>query len=131
MKNKPTLAQKQAAQARRQSLAAMAKQAAALTPEERTRIFPGDVVTVEKHPLSTVNRTIAIMQRPSVSIVGGFRQWQAVGRIVRKGEKSLAIWCPIAAKASEETGEAGDNPRPGFRLVSVFDIAQTDEITAE
>jgi hypothetical protein len=109
----------------------MAKQAAALSPEERTRLFPGEVVTVEKHPLSPVNRTIAIMQRPSVSIVGGFRQWQAVGRIVRKGEKSLAIWCPIAAKVADETGEAGDNPRPGFRLVSVFDIAQTDEITAE
>jgi hypothetical protein len=124
-KRQATPAQKQAAQARRDAIAALAKQAASLSPEKRAAMLAGEVRTIEGHALSPKNQILLIMQKPGVSFVGGFQQWKKAGRCVRKGEKSLALWIPIAGKKEEETGE---DSRPLFRLASVFDITQTDAI---
>jgi antirestriction protein ArdC len=125
-KRQATPAQKQAAAARRDAIATLAKKAAALPTEERAAMLAGEVRTIEGHALSPKNQILLIMQRPSVSFVGGFQQWKKAGRQVRKGEKSLALWIPIAGKKADE--ESGEDSRPLFRLASVFDITQTDAI---
>ena len=59
-------------------------------------------------------------QRPDASLVAGYKKWQAVGRQVKKGERSLAIYAPLTRK------EDGETVVFGFRSASVFDILQTD-----
>lgn len=56
----------------------------------------------------------------------GFRQWQEVGRNVKKGEKAFCILAPLFAKMKDaETGE--EKPRPyGFKGVPVFGYSQTE-----
>ena len=128
MKKQITESQKAAARERREKLAAMAKQIAAMPPEERAALAAQGVATIEGHALSLKNTLLLVMQRAQVSVVGGFRQWQAAGRIVRKGEKALALWIPVSRKETNDDGEETVNP--GFRLANVFDISQTEEIPA-
>jgi hypothetical protein len=79
--------------------------------------------------LSPFNQCLLVHQNSSVSIVGGFQQWKKLGRSVKKGERSLAIWVPCG-KQVENAGEAGANPDTDndrfFILGSVFDITQTE-----
>ncbi len=57
--------------------------------------------------------------------VAGYREWQALGRQVRKGEHAIALGAPVVVK-DKETGQ----PKVvNMRTVSVFDISQTDEIS--
>jgi hypothetical protein len=128
MKKHATESQKQAARERREKLAAMAKQIAAMPPEDRAKLAAQGVATIEGHALSLKNAMLLIMQRAQVSVVGGFRQWKQAGRIVRKGEKALALWIPVSRKETDESGEETVNP--GFRIANVFDISQTEEIPA-
>lgn len=58
--------------------------------------------------------------------VAGFHQWRDAGRIVRKGAKGYAIWAPIVRK-----GDAPEDGPSGFTVRHVFDVADTDAITAE
>ena len=56
----------------------------------------------------------------------GFRQWQAAGRWVKKGEKSFPILAPVLKSVRDgATGEAKE-VLLGFRGVSVFGAGQTD-----
>lgn len=128
MKKQITESQKQAAKERREKLAAMAKQIAAMPPEDRAKLAGQGVATIEGHALSLKNAMLLIMQRAQVSVVGGFQQWRQAGRIVRKGEKALALWIPVTRKETDESGEETVNP--GFRIANVFDISQTEEIPA-
>ncbi len=67
------------------------------------------------------------MQRPSATQVAGYRQWQKLGRQVRKGEKSIAIIAPCTYKREVERddGETDTEASVYFPAVAVFDIAQT------
>lgn len=60
------------------------------------------------------------------SRVAGFRAWQELGRHVRKGEKGLQILAPVIRKVPPEPGREDEKRIVGFRVVHVFDIAQTD-----
>ena len=63
--------------------------------------------------------------------VGGFRQWQKVGRVVREGETACGfIWVPIGKRTREnkETGESEEVGGNRFRLVPMFDVRQTEAI---
>lgn len=128
MKKHATESQKQAARERREKLAAMAKQIAAMPPEDRAKLAAQGVATIEGRALSLKNAMLLIMQRAQVSVVGGFRQWKQAGRIVRKGEKALALWIPVSRKETDESG--AETVNPGFRIANVFDISQTEEIPA-
>ena len=56
----------------------------------------------------------------------GFRQWQAVGRTVKKGEKAFHILTPCTKQMEDEgTGEKR-KMLMGFRGAPVFGHAQTD-----
>ena len=80
--------------------------------------------TCEGHTLSRFNTIACIMQKPDVSLVGGFQQWRAKGRIVRKGERGFTIFFPCFKK-NEETGEEA---LAYFRTATVFDISQTEPL---
>lgn len=60
----------------------------------------------------------------------GFRQWLAVGRHVRKGERAFYILAPCTRTAKDDDPDAGiekgDVLVQGFRDVAVFGYAQTD-----
>ncbi len=74
------------------------------------------------------NCMLIAMQCPSATQVAGYRQWQKLGRQVRKGERSIAIIAPCTYKREVERDDGETDTEAGvyFRAVSVFDIAQTD-----
>ena len=72
------------------------------------------------------NQWLILMQRPDATRVAGYRTWPEFGRHVRRGEHGIAIFAPMTRKVTdEETGEERLAVR-GFRVVHVFDVAQTD-----
>lgn len=81
------------------------------------------------------NQMMIYCQDHHATQVNSFKRWQELGRMVRKGEKSIKIWAPITVRTNlvqettdDTTGETIETPikRTAFRLVSVFDITQTD-----
>ncbi|GAB3584535.1 hypothetical protein GCM10027406_31100 [Leifsonia lichenia] len=85
------------------------------------------------HNYSLNNLLLILAQNPDATMVAGFRQWQAKGRQVRKGEKSIKIFgyrektTETATDANEPTEDEGRVTRY-FPTLSVFDITQTDPI---
>lgn len=135
MKRQPTQEQKDAAEARRARLRELAERVANMTDEEKSALLDrvGTVLTCEGHPLSLHNTLLLAYQADNVSMVGGFHQWRAVGRQVRKGEKALGIWIPkIKEDKNRQPGEISDKDlKPFFIFGSVFDVSQTEPIEAE
>lgn len=93
----------------------------------------GVPVCTGERVLSPFNSCLLVAQKPDVTVVGGYVQWQKVGRQVKEGKgRGLAIW---VRTNSGKTTEAviddvthGENPhsKPGFILVSkMFDISDT------
>ena len=92
------------------------------------------------------NTLLIAMQKPEATYVAGYTSWQRnFDRQVMKGEKGIKILAPAPYKAKEEREkidpstqkpvlDADGNPvtetveimRPAFKVVSVFDIFQTD-----
>ncbi len=60
------------------------------------------------------------------SRVAGYRAWQELGRHVRRGERGLQILAPVIRKITPENGEEEERRVVGFRVVHVFDLAQTE-----
>ncbi len=77
------------------------------------------------------NQVLILSQRPEATWVAGYRSWQELGRQVRRGERGISILAPCWPRpASTEVQEEGD-PTPlaegmAFRVVRVFDVAQTE-----
>ena len=104
------------------------KQVSALAPEQREEIARrSPIVTSEGHPISPYNACFLSMQTElTLTIVGGFRQWQAAGRQVSPGQKAAGyIYVPLKRK---KDGQDITEEKLRFRLVPVFDIAQTEEV---
>jgi len=86
------------------------------------------------HTYSLNNLLLILAQNPDATMVAGFRQWQAKGRQVRKGEKSIKIfgYRERKTRTSENEGNTVDEDRARvvryFPTLSVFDITQTDPI---
>jgi antirestriction protein ArdC len=82
------------------------------------------------HRYSLNNVLLILSQSPDAERVAGFRKWQALGRQVRKGEKSLRIFGYSTKKVTEqdENGEDVEKRYSRFPILPVFDIAQTDPI---
>lgn len=134
MKRQPTPEQKAKAEERRAQLRELADRVSKMSDSEKAAMLDrvGTVLTCEGHPLSLHNTLMLAYQADSVSMVGGYRQWQAVGRQVRKGEKSLGIWIPkIKKDENKQEGEISNSDlRPFFIFGNVFDVSQTEPITA-
>ena len=72
------------------------------------------------------NQLLILAQRPDATRVCGYRGWQGLGRQVCRGQKGIAILAPSIRKTEQtETGDA-KSVVVGFRVVRVFDIAQTE-----
>ncbi len=98
------------------------------------------------HNYSFNNTLLIAMQKPEATLVAGFKAWQNnFNRHVNAGEKAIRILAPAPYKIKEErdkldpvTGEVmldkDGMPQteevevriPAFRVVSVFDVSQTD-----
>ncbi len=91
------------------------------------------------HIYSPTNSLMIAAQFPTASHIGGYQFWRTLGRQVRAGEHGIRILAPVTCRTTTDdtTGPDGDTPPTtdnattarkvrGFRLVSVFDISQTD-----
>lgn len=91
---------------------------------------------------SPSNVLLIAVQRPEATQVAGFRAWKSLGRHVVKGEKGIAILAPClyrgrdnaekqvrqmpSGEVSVKGQETAQRELRGFRIVHVFDVAQTD-----
>jgi len=109
-------------------MARLIKQVAGMTEEERDTMAQGlgICVNTNQHALSVRNTILCYYQLETApTIVGGFKQWKAQGRTVKKGEHGLSIMYPCAKKSEE-----GEKDEMFFRYGTVFDISQTIELEA-
>ncbi|MDO5572303.1 MAG: ArdC-like ssDNA-binding domain-containing protein [Bacteroidales bacterium] len=94
----------------------------------------------------SVNNTVLISkQKPDATFIGSYNFWKSKGRHVKKGEKAIKIMAPSISKRKVtdivkdingnptfdkdgrvKTHEVNQTVVSGFRLVSVFDISQTE-----
>ena len=77
------------------------------------------------HTYSLNNQLLIWLQNPDATMVAGFKRWQELGRQVRKGEHGIRILAPNRYTRENDAGEKVTGIY-GFRVVSVFDVAQTD-----
>lgn len=98
---------------------------------DKFREFLG--VSAKFHHYSLRNQLLIAMQNPAASRVAGFKAWQKdFGRYVKQGEKGLNILAPCPRKITQtSTGENGEPAEqeiviPSYRVVTVFDVSQTD-----
>lgn len=97
------------------------------------------------HDYSLNNTLLIVMQKPNASLVAGFNKWRdEFERHVKRGEKGIKILAPAPYKIKKEQekldpdgkpiiGEDGkpvteqkEITVPAFKVVSVFDVSQTD-----
>ena len=76
------------------------------------------------HRYSFNNVLLIQSRRPDATRVAGFHRWRELGRVVRKGERGIAIFCPHVRK-TDSTGEP-ERRVVGFGIGYVFDVSQTD-----
>lgn len=101
--------------------------------------------TMTKFHRYSFNNTILIaMQRPDATLVTGYRNWQSMGRQVKKGEKGITILAPAPKKQKKAQALFDQNQMPvldengnqkyeevevvipRFKATTVFDIDQTE-----
>lgn len=73
------------------------------------------------------NNTLLIYcQNQNASFVAGYKKWQSLKRYIKKGEHGIKILAPMKHKLSDDDAEDDVYKLSGFRIVTVFDINQTD-----
>ncbi len=92
-------------------------------------VFRGDSIPSDKW--SFLNRLLMYLN--NTEDARGFRQWQQVGRYVKKGSKAFYIIAPVTRKITAEKNlESGEIAREqktvlaGFKGIPVFRIEDTD-----
>jgi len=94
------------------------------------------------HNYSYNNIILILKQKPEASMIAGFKKWNETGRVVKKGEKGIAILAPNFKKTYEPKLDGNKQPvkdsngKPvlvdkgkeviGFFPTYVFDVSQTD-----
>lgn len=98
------------------------------------------------HKYSLNNTLLISMQKPDATLVAGFNKWRdGFSRFVKKGEKGIKIIAPTPYKIKEEREKLDPQTKapildvngkvqteevevqiPMFRVVSVFDVSQTE-----
>jgi len=82
------------------------------------------------HNYSWGNQMLIWSHRPTATRVAGYQTWRKMDRYVRGGEKGIPIFAPMIFKR-QEAADADDlvtveKSHPWFKVVYVFDIAQTE-----
>ena len=72
------------------------------------------------------NTLMIFCYQPHATHVAGFKNWQKLGRTVRKGEKGIPIFAPIFKKQKKEEDKEDEKTKIYFRVVHVFDVSQTE-----
>lgn len=87
---------------------------------------------------SFCNQLLVLWQRPDATAVAGYGAWQRQGRQVTSGEHGISILAPVLVwRNVTEQDDAGTERQErrqvlaGFRVVSVFDVAQTVAVRPE
>lgn len=117
----------------------LAKQIANMTDEQKAQwLARVPILTIDGRPLSGKNQMLAAMQSQTATMVGGFQQWIASGRVVMEGQSALYIFAPSGARKAEASAPGPDGAPAAaeaesvrFIMVPVFDVAQTKELPAE
>ncbi len=83
------------------------------------------------HNYSLNNTLLIALQKPDASLCASYTSWQKDhGRQVRKGEKGIKIIAPCKYKVEldekDDNGKLKTEERTGFKVVTTFDISQTD-----
>jgi antirestriction protein ArdC len=134
-------------EAREQADRALRKQAGALlAATDAVAAMVTQLVTVSRSPkvlrYSLRNQALLVSQAKqrgmSLTDVDSFAGWKNRGRCVRKGEHGLRIVAPKGTDTSEDAAqeqvisanenESDEKLRVRFRMMTVFDISQTDGI---
>jgi antirestriction protein ArdC len=70
----------------------------------------------------------AEQRRTTITRPAGYRKWQSLGRQVRKGERGYRILAPVTRRVKVERADSEDAELRlvGFRVVTVFDVDQTE-----
>ena len=100
------------------------------------------ITNPEGHILTMRNQALLYFQAEGLplSVVAGYKQWQKYGRTVRRGERGYLIAVPSSVKQSnavfpingnEATQIDADDSDIFFLWKAVFDISQTEELTAK
>jgi hypothetical protein len=87
-------------------------------------------VAARFHRYSVNNLMLIYSQNPDATHVAGYRRWQSLGRNVRRGERGIRILAPCTQRRTTIDDDSGETRTRtvlrGFRVASVFDIAQTE-----
>ena len=87
-------------------------------------------VAARFHRYSFNNLMLIFSQNPDATHVAGYRRWQNLGRNVRRGERGIRILAPCTQRRTTTDDETGESRTRtfvrGFRVASVFDVAQTE-----
>ena len=79
------------------------------------------------HNYSFNNTLLIAMQCPGATRLAGFQTWKKFGRHVKKGEKGIKVIAPAPYKKTiEQDGEETVVLVPHFKVVSTYDIGQTE-----
>jgi hypothetical protein len=110
---------------------ALARLAATLKSGRSEALTQYLAVMARFHHYSFGNILLILSQRPDATRVAGFNAWRALKRFVRKGEHGIAIFAPmrLRVRGDDERDEQPETPARTvlrFRVVHVFDIAQTE-----
>jgi len=79
------------------------------------------------HNYSATNIWLILMAKPDATYVAGYHKWKSMKRWVRRGEQGIAILAPILVKEEDMDG-LDKQFLVGFKVVYVFDVAQTDGV---
>jgi hypothetical protein len=97
-------------------------------PKALSKLFIHRKIEVPSQHWTWTNRLIAL--RRSHVYAAGFRQWQEIGRYVKKGEHAFHILAPrieVAKEDNEDQGvKKGDRLTVSFLPVAVFGYFQTE-----
>ena len=97
-------------------------------PQALTPLFIHRKDNVPCRAWSWSNQLLAALH--GTSDARGYRQWQQIGRQVKKGEKSFAILVPMVKKRTAKDPETGEEEEAsyiaGFSSAPVFGIDQTE-----
>ena len=79
------------------------------------------------HNYSFNNTMLIYLQKPDATRLAGYQTWKKFRRHVKKGEKSIKVIAPAPYKKTvEENGEEKVIVVPHFKVVSAFDVSQTE-----
>ena len=87
-------------------------------------IINGNPASKPSSHWSLGNRLLMIMS--GTRDARGFRQWEAVGRQVKKGAKAIAIFAPLIKATDDTVTGKGKTIILGFRPIPVFRIEDTE-----